>query len=191
MSRITSPSLETLSAFALGDLLESELGAVAEHLSASTVREEQVTRLDGMADAVISESRRLPNSGLHSDGRVTVLAGSAEPARPGACGGQVLGRVPECAGAGPRGGGAGLRGLILSGITRFRDGRDRRRTRRHTRSLVARPRSHACHRVQPGRDDRFAGRSTPGAPSRVCQAAPFPAGLRTVNYRRVGGKFRI
>jgi anti-sigma factor RsiW len=82
MSRITSPSLETLSAFALGDLLESELGAVAEHLSASTVREEQVTRLDGMADAVISESRRLPNSGLHSDGRVTVLAGSAEPARP-------------------------------------------------------------------------------------------------------------
>ena len=80
MSRNDCPSLETLSAFALGDLPEPELGAVAEHLDACTECDERATRLDGMADAVVCELRRLPNSDVHFDGAVTEPAGSAEHA---------------------------------------------------------------------------------------------------------------
>ncbi len=58
MNRTDCPSHETLSAFALGDLPEPELSAVALHLGVCTACEEQASRLDGIADAVVADLRR-------------------------------------------------------------------------------------------------------------------------------------
>ena len=67
MSRSACPSLETLAAFALGKLPEPELSAVAEHLDVCSECEEQAARLDGMADAVVSELRRISGSSVGTD----------------------------------------------------------------------------------------------------------------------------
>ncbi len=70
MSLTACPSLETLSAFALGDLPEPELSEVAEHLDACTECEEQAKRLDSAADALLIELRHLPDCepGTETDG---------------------------------------------------------------------------------------------------------------------------
>src|SRR5262249_34828717 len=67
MSRNACPSLETLAAFALGELPEPELCPVAEHLDVCPECEEQAGRLDGMTDPVVSELRRLPDAGLDTE----------------------------------------------------------------------------------------------------------------------------
>jgi eukaryotic-like serine/threonine-protein kinase len=82
MSRTDCPSPETLAAYTLGDLPEAELSAVAEHLDHCTDCEEQASRLDGMADPVVSQLRRLPNSYLDTDEPHTELARSGETAVP-------------------------------------------------------------------------------------------------------------
>ncbi len=64
MIRSICPDLGTLTAFALGELPEPELSAVAEHLDICTVCEQQAGRLDEMADEFVSELRRIPDSGL-------------------------------------------------------------------------------------------------------------------------------
>ncbi len=62
MSQGACPSLERLSAFALGLLPEPGLSEVATHLDVCADCEEQAGRLDGTADAFLSEMRRLPAS---------------------------------------------------------------------------------------------------------------------------------
>src|SRR5262249_34236269 len=81
MIRIACPSPETLAAFALGELPEPELSAVAEHLDACTECEERAGRLDGMADALVSELRQLPDPGPDADeeGAESESASASQP----------------------------------------------------------------------------------------------------------------
>jgi hypothetical protein len=53
MSLIACPSPEILYAFALGELPETELNEVAEHLDACTQCDEQAGRLDRADDAIL------------------------------------------------------------------------------------------------------------------------------------------
>ena len=63
MSRTDCPSQDTLSDFVLGKLPVPELGTVAEHLEVCTECEQKTGQFDGMADAVVSELRRIPGPG--------------------------------------------------------------------------------------------------------------------------------
>jgi WD40 repeat protein/tetratricopeptide (TPR) repeat protein len=60
MSRTDCPSTETLSDFVLGKLPVPEQGTVAEHLDVCPECEQKTEELEGMADAVVSELRRIP-----------------------------------------------------------------------------------------------------------------------------------
>ena len=75
MSRTDCPSLDTLSDFVLGKLPVSELGTVAEHLDVCPECEQKTGQLDGMADAVVSELRRIPGPDPGVAGDSTVAAG--------------------------------------------------------------------------------------------------------------------
>jgi WD40 repeat protein/predicted Ser/Thr protein kinase len=77
MSRIICPSQKTLAAFALGELPEPELSTVAEHLDACTTCEEQASRLDGIADAVVSELRKCTDPALDGDAGARAESGAA------------------------------------------------------------------------------------------------------------------
>jgi eukaryotic-like serine/threonine-protein kinase len=59
MSRTDCPSLDTLSDFVLGKLPVPELATVSEHLDVCPDCEEKLGQLDGMADAFVSEVRRV------------------------------------------------------------------------------------------------------------------------------------
>jgi WD40 repeat protein/tetratricopeptide (TPR) repeat protein len=74
MSRTDCPSLDTLSDFVLGKLSISELGTVAEHLDVCPECEQTTEELDGMADAVVSELRRIPGSDPGASGGATLAA---------------------------------------------------------------------------------------------------------------------
>ena len=83
MNRTDCPSHETLSAFALGDLPEPKLGAVCASSRGLHRVEEQASRLDGIADAVVADLRRLPSTFLDTDKADTTQAGSgAGPSLP-------------------------------------------------------------------------------------------------------------
>jgi WD40 repeat protein len=64
MNPIACPSLERLCAFALGELPETELDAVAEHLDACTRCEEQAGQLDRADDPIVVGLRLIGDSGL-------------------------------------------------------------------------------------------------------------------------------
>ena len=61
MSHTTCPTVETLSAFALGELPEPELSAVAEHLDCCVECAEQAARFDRVTDPFVSELKRVPS----------------------------------------------------------------------------------------------------------------------------------
>ena len=61
LSNIACPSPETLSAFLLGDLPETQLSEVAAHVSACAACEEQAGQLDPASDEIVECLRRLPN----------------------------------------------------------------------------------------------------------------------------------
>jgi serine/threonine protein kinase/formylglycine-generating enzyme required for sulfatase activity len=61
MGRIDCPSQDTLSDFVLGKLAVPELRTVAQHLDVCPECEQQTAELDGMADGVVSELRRIPD----------------------------------------------------------------------------------------------------------------------------------
>ena len=60
LSNIACPSPETLSAFLLGDLPETELSEVAAHVSGCAACEEQASQLDSASDEIVECLRRLP-----------------------------------------------------------------------------------------------------------------------------------
>jgi eukaryotic-like serine/threonine-protein kinase len=85
MSRIDCPSLETLSAYALGDLPEPELTAVAEHVEVCPECEEQAGQLEIATDRVLSELRQMPHPRRETHRTESQAAGSGEiPALPAA-----------------------------------------------------------------------------------------------------------
>ena len=61
MENVACPTLETLSAFLLGDLTEIELSEVAAHVSGCAACEEQASLLDSASDEIVECLRRLPN----------------------------------------------------------------------------------------------------------------------------------
>jgi serine/threonine protein kinase/WD40 repeat protein len=61
LSNIACPSLDTLSAFLLGDLPETQLSEVAEHVAGCAACEEKASRLDLASDEIVECLRRLPN----------------------------------------------------------------------------------------------------------------------------------
>ncbi len=61
MSNSTCPSRETLSAFLLGDLPETQLSEVASHVSGCAACEENASLLDSASDEIVECLRRLPN----------------------------------------------------------------------------------------------------------------------------------
>ncbi len=63
MSHAACPTLETLSAFALGELSEPELNAIADHLDLCAECTEQAARLDWATDPFVSELKRIPELG--------------------------------------------------------------------------------------------------------------------------------
>jgi len=75
MSRTDCPSLNTLSDFVLGKLPVPELRTVAEHLDVCPECEQKAGELEGMADAVVSELKRI---------RATALGDATELAFPSA-----------------------------------------------------------------------------------------------------------
>src|SRR5262245_7506860 len=64
MSPITCPSPDLLSAFALGEWPEPELGRIVEHLDAGARCDEQAGRLDGTIDTILAGVRLIGQSGL-------------------------------------------------------------------------------------------------------------------------------
>ncbi len=89
MSQSDCPSQETLSAFALGDLPEAELGAVAEHLDACTECEERAGGLDQVLDVVLDGLKCIRGTGQGTrptatatgpdgSGELRAILGSAE-----------------------------------------------------------------------------------------------------------------
>ena len=80
MTSANCPTSETLTAFALGNLPEPELSAVVDHLTVCGQCEEEVSRLDTMADPVVADLRRLPALWLASDEPDTEPAGTDERA---------------------------------------------------------------------------------------------------------------
>ena len=74
----TCPGQAVLSAFILGDLSESELDEVAEHLESCTECDQVASRLDAEADAVLDELRRIPNCVLRTDAAATDAFPTAE-----------------------------------------------------------------------------------------------------------------
>ena len=69
MSRTDCPSQDTLADFVLGKLPVPELGTVAEHLDVCPECEQKTGQLDGMADGVASELRRISGPGMGSGRR--------------------------------------------------------------------------------------------------------------------------
>ncbi len=83
MSQTACPTVETLSAFALGELPEPELSAVAEHLDCCAECSEQCARFDGATDPFVSELKRVPELGPDTECAATEVVGeraSAEQA---------------------------------------------------------------------------------------------------------------
>jgi eukaryotic-like serine/threonine-protein kinase len=77
MSRTDCPSQDTLSDFVLGKLSIPEQGTVAEHLDACPECERKTELLDGIADAVVSQLRRVPEPDTKAAGDSTEAAGSS------------------------------------------------------------------------------------------------------------------
>ncbi len=64
MENVACPTLESLSAFLLGNLPETELSEVADHLSRCEACEGVVSRLESASDEIVECLRRLPNCDL-------------------------------------------------------------------------------------------------------------------------------
>ncbi len=80
MSQTACPTIETLSAFALGELPEPELSAVAEHLDCCAECSEQAARLDGATDPFVSELKRVPELGPDTECAATEVVGATATA---------------------------------------------------------------------------------------------------------------
>ncbi len=78
LSNVACPSAETLSAFLLGDLPETQLSEVAAHVSGCAACEEQASRLDSASDEIVECLRRLPNCDLDARLADTDPGGSSE-----------------------------------------------------------------------------------------------------------------
>ncbi|MGO9915657.1 MAG: protein kinase domain-containing protein [Isosphaeraceae bacterium] len=76
MNQAACPTLETLSAFALGELPEPELSAVAEHLDCCAECSEQAARFDEVTDPFVSELKRVPEIGPETDSAAINAAGA-------------------------------------------------------------------------------------------------------------------
>ena len=77
MSRTDCPSQDTLSDFVLGKLPIPDQGPVAEHLDVCPECERKTELLDGMADAVVSQLRRVSDPDTKAAGDSTGAAGSS------------------------------------------------------------------------------------------------------------------
>ncbi len=85
MSRMDCPTSDTLSAFLLGDLPETQLSEVAAHVSGCAACEEQACLLDSASDEIVECLRRLPNCDLEVPLADTEHSSSSEmPAFPAA-----------------------------------------------------------------------------------------------------------
>jgi len=82
MSHTACPTVKTLSAFALGELPEPELSAVAEHLDCCAECSEQAARFDGATDPFVSELKRVPELGPDTECAATEVVSATATAAP-------------------------------------------------------------------------------------------------------------
>ena len=105
----TCPTLDTLAAFLLGELVEPDLSSVAEHLEVFPDCEQAARRLDAAEDEVLAELRRLPHAkptaedgatGVFSSGDVSTVPG-ATVSRPDMAGDEVTTELQQTCQATP------------------------------------------------------------------------------------------